>query len=342
MGPTDVLRLVSVNPFFHTMGTELRTSLAKLARIHDHEHGEEIFLPRQAPHALYMVVSGVVEISRKPQPDSEPEPVAYLGPGAILGESKIITGTTFNSTARFPEGGVTLQWRRHLILRELHRSREFSLRYLHNLATRLEGTFANLGVWGSTKLGGNLDHFDLPSILQTVVESGTVGVLEVSDAQGKKFGAIHLGDRQVGPMRCGALSGANAFLEILVSPPAKGRFSFASTPTVTDTAQRYDLHGLLFEAMRIADEYRRFKGEVAENVTLLPALAEFEWSGDGDEKLIRQVWNVISTGPSGWGKVAASVSFSRGQVALAVRDMLKAGVLKLGSGCQRPGRKVVS
>ena len=71
-------------------------------------------------------------------------------------ESKIITATPFTSVARFPEGGATLQWRRADLLRRLYTSRDLSMHYLHNLAHRLEGTFASLGGRSGIKLGGNL------------------------------------------------------------------------------------------------------------------------------------------------------------------------------------------
>ena len=67
--------------------------------------GEVLFRPRQAQSALYLVADGVVEVCRPEVTGGEPEPVAYLGPGATLAESKVITGTPSARWRAFPRGG---------------------------------------------------------------------------------------------------------------------------------------------------------------------------------------------------------------------------------------------
>jgi CRP-like cAMP-binding protein len=322
MRPDEIVRFLSDSPFFQALAQEERVAFAQLGRVCRHAPGEVLFRPRQAPSALYLVADGVVEVCRSEVPGGEAEPVAYLGPGATLAESKVITGTAFSSLAQFPEGGTTIQWLRPQVLRKLYSSREFSMQYLHNLARRLEGSFATLGA-RTARLGGNLEHFDLPTILQTVVESGAAGTLEVSDSRGSKFGAIHVADRAVGPMACGVLTGVEAFLEILVSPPERGSFTFTSTAASLAGAQRFELTGLLFEAARISDEYRRFASELAPEVVLGVATRQMSLAPEGDPELLEQVWRAIAAEPMGWGALAERLPFSRGQIALAVRDLMR-------------------
>jgi CRP-like cAMP-binding protein len=329
MERADFVKAVNDSSFFHAMAEEERVALARLGTLHDHLEGEVLFRPRDAPSALYLVVDGVAEINRREHPDGELEPVAYVGAGATLAASKVITGTPFAALARFPEGGQTLQWSRTVILRKLYASRAFSMQYLQNIARRLEGSFENVGGYRGTKLGGRLDHFDLATILQTVVESGSSGLLEVADDKGTRYGSIFTEDRHIGPMLCGTLSGPEAFFEILVTPPERGTFTFSSVATPRPADRRYTLAPLLFEAARMQDEFRRFRGEIAGDHPLRTTGRQLEFFEGSDPELIEQIWRAVAAQSAGWESLAQRLPYSRSQVALAVRDMLLAGLLML-------------
>lgn len=329
----DTIRAISESPFFKAMVPDVRASLAEQGRVIVHGAGETLFEPRQPATALYLVIDGVVEISREVEDGEGIKPVAYLGPGAVLGESKVITGTMLRSRARFPEGGTTIQWPRPLILRKVYESRDFSLHYLQNIARRLEGTFASLDARTTSNLGGMLDHFDLPTILQTVVEAGSDGVVEIRDKDGDTFGAIYTHKRRVGPILCGTLSGEDAFIEIMVSPPIGGTFQFSSTNLRHETEESYELQPLLFEAMRIKDEFKRFAAEVPRGAILrhtgrLP---------DNGSRLMQRIIQQVTRRPMGWGGVAESIRGSRGRIALAVRDLLLAEILETEGGYRISG-----
>lgn len=319
-----LVRAIADSPFFKAMVPDVRASMAGHGRVVVHGHGEMLFKPKSPATALYLILDGVVEISREVDPGEGIKPVAYLGPGAVLGESKVITGTALKSQARFPEGGCTIQWSRPLILRMVYESRDFSLHYLQNIARRLEGTFATLDSRGSSNLGGMLDHFDLPTILQTVVESGSNGVVEIRDKEGDAFGAIYTRNRRVGPILCGTLSGEEAFIEIMVSPPSGGTFRFSTTGNREETEESYHLQPLLFEAVRIQDEYKRFAGE-------LPRGAILRHTGrtpESGSNLTEQILQQVNLRPSGWGAIAERLPYSEGRVALMIRDFILAEILE--------------
>lgn len=324
MRQADLVRAIADSPFFKGMVPDVRETLAGHGRVVVHSSGELLFRPKERATALFLVLDGVVEICREIEEGDGMKPVAYVGPGTVLGESKVITGTALKSEARFPEGGSTIQWPRPLILRMVYESRDFSLHYLQNIARRLEGTFASLDSRGSGNLGGMIDHFDLPTILQTVVESGSNGVVEICDKEGDTFGAIYTRNRRVGPILCGTLSGEEAFVEIMVSPPQGGTFRFSTTGTRQETEESYHLQPLLFEAVRIQDEFKRFSSEV-------PRGAVLHHSGrlpDNKTRLSEKVLEQVNTRPSGWGAVAERLPYSRGRVALQVRELLLAEILK--------------
>ena len=303
--------------------------LARLGKVDVHPVGGVLFRPGETPSALYLVLDGVVEICREESAEVGLQPVAYLGEGSTVSESKVLTGTSLNSLAHFPEGGTTLQWPRPVLLRHLYSSRDLALHYLQHLARRLEGTIADLSAHSGSNLHGGLDHFDLPAILQTVVDSGATGVLEILDADGKHFGAIHTRGRMVGRILCGELEGPEAFLEILNSPPKNGTFKFSNLAVAPATDTYHQVHPLLLEAARVQDELAHFAATVPEASLLQPATHRLAWRGGINADLVEEIWHQLSAQPCGWGVLAELLPFSRGQIALTVRDMLLAGVLNV-------------
>ena len=323
----DLVKIISDSVFFHAVAFEERTALADIAQLVRHGEGDVLFQPRQLPTALYLIRTGVVEISRQQSPEGDLEPVAYRGAGAVLAESKVITGTPFNSLARFPEGGETLQWPRPVILRRLFESRDLSMHYLQNLARRLEGTFANLGGHEATKLGGRLEHFDLPTILQTVVDSDSDGVLEILDARGRPFGTVATHDRRVGPIQRGALAGAEALYEILMNPPDRGTFVFRTTRRPSTFDESLVLQPLLIEAARMQDELERFKAAIPPTRRLRTTGRQPEDRPGEDRDLVDQIRHELATEPCGWGVLAGRLPYSCARVALTVRQLLREEVI---------------
>jgi CRP-like cAMP-binding protein len=323
----DLVRAIRESPFFHGMPPDEQMSLARLGGVDVQPTGGVLFQPGEVPAALYLVLDGVVEICRVESEEIGQQPVAYLGAGSTLSEAKVLTGTALNSMAHFPEGGTTLQWPRPVLLRQLYTSRDFALHYLQSLARRLEGTIANLGAHSGSNLRGKLEHFDLPAILQTVVDSGVTGVLEVNDGDGNAFGAIHTRGKMIGRILCGDLAGQEAFLEILNSPPAQGTFRFSALSAPPETDQYLPVQPLLFEAARIQDEFAHFAVTVPETAFLRPSSGHLVWSTESNSDLVEQIWHQLSIQPCGWGLLAEMLPYSRGQVGLAVRDMLLAGVI---------------
>ncbi len=323
----DLVRAIRDCPFFHGMPPDEQMSLARLGGVDVQPAGGVLFQAGEVPAALYLVLDGVVEICRVESEEIGMQPVAYLGPGSTLSEAKVLTGTALNSMAHFPEGGATLQWPRPVLLRQLYTSRDFALHYLQSLARRLEGTIANLGEHSSSNLRGKLEHFDLPAILQTVVDSGATGVLEINDEEGSTFGAIHTRDKMIGRILCRNLAGPEAFLEIPNFPPPNGSFRFSTLSAPPETDQYLPVQPLLFEAARIQDEFGHFAATVPETAFLRPSSSYLVWKSESNADLVEQIWHQLSVQPCGWGLLAVLLPFSRGQVGLAVRDMLLAGVI---------------
>ena len=332
----DLVRSIRESPFFHGMPSHEQVALARLGAVDVHGEGTVLFRPGEVPAALYLVLEGVLEISRQESSELGMRPVAYLSTGSTVLESKVITGSVLNSRARFPEGGVTLTWPRPVFLRQLYSSQDLALHYLQSLARRLEGTIVHLGANEGSNLGGRLEHFDLPAILQPVVDSGASGVLEILDSEGVRVGVIHTWNHAIGRMRCGDLTGREAFLQIMAAPPQGGTFRFSSLAEPQDHTGFQPLQPLLMEAARIQDEFAHFAVTIPSDAILQPSSRQLVWSGGDSTQLVEQIWHQLSVEPCGWGELAEVLPFSRGQVGLAVRDMLLAGVVTVDRDCEVP------
>lgn len=331
------LRLES-SPFFGPVTGEARRALAEAATLRRYAPGENLFAPGDDPRALYLVAEGVLEISRRKLSGGDPEAVAYLGPGATVGESKVIVGSPHSSRAVFPQGGTTLQWPRAAILDRLLGSSDFALKYLENLARRLEGTLAALGNHPGVRLDGQLDHFDLGTILRMVVDSGIAGTVQIRDAADEVFGTIAIRDFSVAGASRGRLHGVAAFLEIMDALPRQGRFSFSTHLDPDDVNERHQLNALLLESARISDELSRFLRDYGGAGELAAGSRPLRWSGSGDVALRKRIWRDVSARPATWRDLADRLPYSRGQVAAAVGEMLRGGTLTVvedGTGTRR-------
>ncbi len=322
LAEVDPLRVIEGSPFFKGLEREEQVFLARQGRVTVHNQGEALFRPGDSPRTLWMVVSGIFEVSREEDPERGFDAVAYLGPGHLLGQSKIITGNQFRSLGRFPDGGTTVQWPRQMLLRRFWSSPALSMNYLQNMARRLEGIFAGIGR-AASKLEGNLDHFDLATIVQTVVDSGATGVIEILDREGRVFGTIYTADKQVGPVLCGTLDGVEAFLEIFIGQPEHGRFRFDPLPHARQTDGQFLVSHLLLEVARIADEYESFASS-------LPAEARFVLTNQRIPEVVDTVPHMQSTilraladRPTGWRDIARQLHVSTARIALELRDLLE-------------------
>ena len=99
MDPLELVHAISESPFFNGLEQGEKINLAKQGRMVGHSSGEVLFRPHETPNQLYLLLDGLVEICHQGDPGASFEPVAYVGAGATLGVSKVITGTAWRSLA---------------------------------------------------------------------------------------------------------------------------------------------------------------------------------------------------------------------------------------------------
>jgi len=110
----------------------------------------------------------------------------------------------------------------------------------------------------------------------------------------------------------------------------EGAASNLSKPPETD--RYYPVQPLLFEAARIQDEFAHFAATVPDSAFLNPSARHLTWNAAKIPRLVEEIWHQLSAQPCGWALLAELLPYCCGRVALAVRDMLLAGVITADRG----------
>jgi len=254
-----VRRLFAKLPMFECLSESAIDRLVRGGRLMILGPGEMLFEIGQTADRIHVVVDGALEILRPTPGRPNPEAVAYLTPGEIIGSVALLTGTARRSAGRVPESlvawtmmrgpfetfakGVPGYWR------------EIARMFASRHETMLTDEFRSDR---PQDLSGSLEYFDLTTVVQTLATSRQTGILTVADGDGRTKAEVLLMDGEVERARAGEADGESAFLQV-VTAATEGRFNFHNVddpapdaiglePIVPSTME------LLMEAARRADE----------------------------------------------------------------------------------------
>jgi hypothetical protein len=148
-------------------------------------------------------------------------------------------------------------------------------------------------------LNGDLEIFGLPTLLQSLSDSGMSGSLTLRNPRGEIFGALRLKGGKLRACQTGNLSGEDAFYQLL-ERPAPGQFQFLKSADALDetgTGSLKEILPLTLEAMRRYDELREAAVLVPDGVRL--AATEVRPGAHPTEKdgmLVKALWTRVSRG----------------------------------------------
>ena len=91
---------------FQSQPDEVLRAVLAQGSLEEFGPGEMVFRQGQQGDRLYIVKTGVLEILASNESGAEAQPVAYLGPGEVLGELALLTGSPRSATVRSPESAV--------------------------------------------------------------------------------------------------------------------------------------------------------------------------------------------------------------------------------------------
>ncbi len=193
---------------------------------------------------------------------------------------------------------------------------------------------------GESSLSGDLDVFGFPTLVQTLQQSRSTGLLTLRGRSGEEMAAVHLEDGKLRACTAAGLRGVEAFYQILQRPSA-GTFRFAtralSGPEDAALEKTREIIPLLMEGMTRHDELRRATALVADGARLVPTgTRPTAHPEDNDGAILKACWERVLTGATASEcETAAPVDAFRVRRLLA--HWVSEGSLRIAAGGPRPG-----
>jgi CRP-like cAMP-binding protein len=286
--------------FARLSAEELKVILDR-GRVETYTPGSTIFRIGDPSDAIHIIKSGVVEICRAKGDREKIIVVAYLGESDPIGEMAIMTGSARASTGRVPQEAEILRIEKSDFMDLLNQIPELSISLLAILSKRLEnGLRKQRAAARYQHLSGNLQYFDLPTIVQTLATSERTGTLTITDQMESVSEQICFEGGKVLYARVGHLRGEEAFYQLFQSP-IKDAFTFKGgmPPEELDEEEEIDntTMGLLMEAARQQDELKVLKETYSDpNRVLCPQSEALQWDDDETEVLAQEIWHRLGQG----------------------------------------------
>jgi CRP-like cAMP-binding protein len=321
----DFLRTSEV---FLNQPPEVLRAVLSQGRLLEFGPGEVVF--RQGEHGdrLFVVKSGVLEVLAAASGAAAPTPVAYLGAGEVIGELALLTGSPRSATVRSPEHAVLFAVDEQVFLDLMRELPSFSRNLCLVLAHRLERT--TLKVPGSGKqLQGNLQYFDLATVIQTLIGSRQTGTLLVSRGAHKLAEMFFLRGN-IARARHGGLIGDDAVFQLFQSP-IEGEFTFTGRDVGDEEIQpevSMPAISLLMESVRQQDELPLLKQRLPDAQRVFRQKAsQLAWDDPESAELAAAVWSRLKKGAS-LADLEREVGRSSHAIYRTVSTLLEAGQIE--------------
>lgn len=248
--------------------------------------------------ALYVVKSGVVEICRARGEGEAPSVVAYLGEGDTIGEMAITTGSPRGSLARVPQTAEVYKLSKSAFEALLQEIPEFAGCLLSVMSRRLEDRLRKQRAAARyQQLSGNLQYFDLATVIQALAGSGRSGTLTIRNSSGKEFAAMYFDLGRIRYANLGTLKSKEAVYQLFLSPVQES-FIFVGGPLPADFTDKEEIMGattgLLMECVHLLDELRDLKTEFFDDQRQFKLnIKTLAWEDPDTMALARQVYECL-------------------------------------------------
>jgi len=286
---------------FGSLSTEKLKIILDRGKVETHTPGSTIFRIGDPSDAIYVIKSGVVEICRAKGDHEKMAVVAYLGEGDPIGEMAIMTGSSRASLARVPQRAEILKVEKRVFMDLLNQIPELSVSLLAILSKRLEdGLRKQRTAARYQHLSGNLEYFDLPTIIQTLASSERTGTLTITGNFEKVFAMLYFEKGKILYAKLGHLRGEEAFYQLSQSP-VQDAFTFKGGWPPSEFEEEGEIGattmGLLMEASHQQDELKVLKATYADpNRVFRPQTKTLSWDDEETEDLAQDIWTRLHRG----------------------------------------------
>jgi len=286
---------------FGRLSTEELKIIVDSGQIKTYTPGSTIFKIGDPSDAIYVIKSGVVEICRAKGDRDKIAVVAYLGESDPIGEMAIMTGSPRASLARVPQRADILKIEEGTFKDLLKKIPQLSISLLAILSKRLEDGLRKQRVAARYQhLSGNLEYFDLPTIIQALATSERTGTFTITDQLEQVFAMIYFEAGKVLFARLGHLRGEDAFYQLFQSP-VQDVFTFKGGLLPVELEEEEEIGtttmGLLMEAAHQQDELKVLKATYADpNRVFRPQPKKLSWDDEETRDLAKEIWGRLHRG----------------------------------------------
>jgi CRP-like cAMP-binding protein len=295
---TDFLR---VSELFENQPAEVLGAVLAQGRLEEYGPGDVVFRQGEPGDRLYIVKRGVLEVLAA-QEGSEPQAVAYLGPGEVMGELALLTGSPRTATVRSPERATLFTLERPVFLDLMDTLPVFAKGLCLVLARRVEATTLKVPRAANKQLQGNLKYFDLATVMQTLIGAHQTGILAVTQEEGKqKLAELLFFKGNICKAKYRHLIGDDAVYQLFQSP-LEGDFSFTGRNLQEEEIQAditLPAISLLMESVRLEDELPLLKARLPDPERVFRHKApQLQWEDTDSAELAAAVWSRLKKGAS--------------------------------------------
>jgi CRP-like cAMP-binding protein len=288
---------------FENQPEEVLKAVLLQGQLQQYGPGQVVFGQGDEGDRLYIVKSGALEVLATTTDASDPIPVAYLGPGEVLGELALLTGSPRSASARVPERAELFTVEKPVFLDLMKTLPAFARNLCLVLAKRLEATTLRMPR-GSKQLQGNLRYFDLATVIQTLIGSHQTGTLAVTQEGGKskaRIAEIFFFKGNIAKAKVRHLTGDDAVFQLFQSP-LEGDFSFTGRQVQEEEVQAditMPAISLLMESVRLQDELPLLKERIPDADRVFKQKSgQLDWQDPETVELAAAVWSRLKKGAS--------------------------------------------
>ncbi|MEW6731662.1 MAG: FHA domain-containing protein [Acidobacteriota bacterium] len=298
-------------PLFQDLSWEVLQEIKRRGELKHFPASSYLFRIGEVCNTLYVIYSGLVEVSAVRDTSGRPSIVGFLSSGDSMGESQALISGKHLSEARVEEDAEIFMLSAEDLRALIQMSPDFALKFTTALCHRLSTSEGQLQARHTARqLQGDLRHFDLATIVQTLNglhETGVLSLYPKMDIDSSELGGpiggvppfarIYFEAGEARYIKLGSRSGEEAFYQ-LFQMPLSGNFSFGQQDLPEDMAAtepiRLPTMNLLLEAHRLQDELENLKRDLPDLTSIFKIkIEEMQWQEIDSRIFAEQIWALI-------------------------------------------------
>lgn len=233
----DEIEFLSSCQLFGGLSQETLEQIMQFGELLQYPAGSYLFRIGEECEALYIVYSGLIEISAMREASDKPSVIGFLSSGDSIGESLALISGKHLSEAKVIETAEVFKLFSDGLKALIQQNSEFALKFSMMLCQKLSASELQLQTRASAcKLQGDLSHFDLATVVQTLNGLQDSGLLALypkveNDINASAmnylppFARLFFEAGEVRYIRFGSRTSEEAFYQ-LFQMPLCGTFSF--------------------------------------------------------------------------------------------------------------------